>query len=215
MPMDLTAKDIKDYARKFFTGARASHDWDHSERVRRLCLHIGKVEAADLEVLEIAAYLHDIGRPFQDNSKGAVCHAEKGAEMARALLERYPMSRERKENIIHSIRSHRFRGTSVPQSMEAKILFDADKLDSIGAIGIARTFLFAGELGAKLHNSSINPEETQPYTEEDTGFREFKVKLSKIKDRMLTAEGARLAAERHAFMEEFFRRFLLEYEGRE
>jgi uncharacterized protein len=215
MPMDLTAKDIKDYARKFFTDAQASHAWDHSERVRRLCLHIGRAEAADLEVLEIAAYLHDIGRPFQDKSKGAVCHAEKGAEMARALLEPYPMSRERKENIIHSIRSHRFRGTGAPQSMEAKVLFDADKLDSIGAIGIARAFLFAGEVGAKLHNSGINPEETRPYTEEDTGFREFKVKLSKVKDRMLTAEGARLAAERHAFMEEFFRRFLLEYEGRE
>jgi uncharacterized protein len=211
--MTLTANDIKDYVRKFFAGTQASHDWDHSERVRRLCLHIGKAEGADLEILEIAAYLHDIGRPLQDKSKGAVCHAEKGAEMARALLEGYAISRERKENIIHSIRSHRFRGTSEPRSIEAKVLYDADKLDSIGAIGIARTFLFAGEVGAKLHNPGINPEETQPYTEEDTGFREFKVKLSKIKDRMLTAEGARLAMERHAFMEEFFHRFLLEYEG--
>jgi uncharacterized protein len=211
--MALTPNDIKAYAKKCFAGAQASHDWDHSERVVRLCLYIGKAEGADLEVLEIAAYLHDIGRPFQDESKGAICHAEKGAEMARALLEGYPISKDRKENIIHAIRSHRFRGAVVPLSIEAKVLFDADKLDSIGAVGIARAFLFAGEVGAKLHNSSINPEETKPYSEEDTGFREFKVKLSKIKNRMLTAEGARLAAERHAFMEEFFDRFLLEYEG--
>jgi uncharacterized protein len=211
--MPPTPNDIKAYAQKCFADAQASHDWDHSERVRRLCLHIGKAEGADLEVLEIAAYLHDVGRSFQDESKGAICHAEKGAEMARSLLEDYPISRDRKENIIHSIRSHRFRGAIVPNSVEAKVLFDADKLDSIGAIGIARAFLFAGELGAKLHNSGINPEEAHPYSEEDTGFREFKVKLSKIKGKMLTAEGARLAAERHAFMEEFFHRFLVEYEG--
>ncbi|MBE9569906.1 MAG: phosphohydrolase, partial [Proteobacteria bacterium] len=74
-------------------------------------------------------------------------------------------------------------------------------------------FQFAGEIGAKLHNPSINPEDTEPYTEEDTGYREFKVKLSKIKGRMLTPEGHRMARERHIFMEKFFERFLQEYEG--
>jgi uncharacterized protein len=73
--------------------------------------------------------------------------------------------------------------------------------------------LFAGEVGAKLHNPYINPEDTRPYTAEDTGYREFKLKLSKIKDRMLTAEGRRMAKERHAFMETFFERFLQEHEG--
>jgi uncharacterized protein len=211
--MVFTVQEIKIYAQKCFDGAQGSHDWDHSERVRRLCLKIGKAEGADLEVVEIAAYLHDIGRPYQDESKGAVCHAQKGAEMARALLEGYPMSTERKENIIRSIQSHRFRGNCRPLSIEARVLFDADKLDSIGAIGIARTFLFAGEVGAKLHSPGADPEKTEPYSVEDTGFREFNVKLSKIRDRMLTAEGARLASERHDFMEQFFHRFLLEFEG--
>jgi uncharacterized protein len=74
--------------------------------------------------------------------------------------------------------------------------------------------LFAGEVGAKLHNPQADLRNTRPYTEEDTGYREFKLKLSKIKDRMLTAEGKRLAEERHAFMEGFFERLQQEYEGK-
>jgi uncharacterized protein len=97
--------------------------------------------------------------------------------------------------------------------LEARTLFDADKLDSIGAIGIGRAFLFAGEVGAKLHNPEMDLHNTQPYTEQDTGYREFKLKLSKIKDRMLTVEGRRLARERHAFMEEFFERLQQEWDG--
>ncbi|MBN2125674.1 MAG: phosphohydrolase, partial [Deltaproteobacteria bacterium] len=88
------------------------------------------------------------------------------------------------------------------------------KLDAIGAIGIGRAFLFAGEVGAKLHTPHLRPEETLPYTQEDTGYREFRLKLSKIRDRMLTREGKRMAEGRHAFMERFFERFLDEYEGR-
>jgi len=198
---------------KCFSKATGSHDWDHTQRVYNLCMHIGEVEGADMEVLKIAAYLHDVGRPYQDESKGTICHGEKGADMARALLEEYPVSDAQKANIIHSIKSHRFRGKCQPETLEAKILFDADKLDATGAIGIARTFQFAGELGAKLHNPSIKPEDTEPYTEEDTGYREFKLKLSKIKDRMLTSEGRRMARERHGFMEMFFERFLQEYRG--
>jgi uncharacterized protein len=176
-------------------------------------MHIGEAEGADLEVLEIAAYLHDVGRSFEDMSKGAVCHGEKGAEIATKVLAGYPVSDEQKANIIHCVRSHRFRGDRQPETLEAKVLFDADKLDAIGAVGIARTFLFAGEVGAKLHNPHVEPEDTEPYSEEDTGYREYTLKLSRIKDRMLTTEGRRLAAQRHAFVEAFFDRLTEEYEG--
>ncbi|MBW1740907.1 MAG: HD domain-containing protein [Deltaproteobacteria bacterium] len=208
-----TIEDIKAFAVKHFSSARGSHDWEHTQRVYNLCMHIGRVEGADLEVLEIAAYLHDVGRSYEDESKGTVCHAERGAEIACGLLEKYPISDKQKANIIHCIRSHRFRGNRQPETLEAKVLFDADKLDAIGAVGIGRAFLFAGEVGAKLHNPYINVEETEAYTEEDTGYREFKLKLSKIKDRMLTGEGKHMAQERHAFMEMFFQRFNEEYEG--
>ena len=69
------------------------------------------------------------------------------------------------------------------------MLFDADKLDAIGAVGVARAFLFAGEVGARLHNPEVRIEETQPYTADDTGYREYRVKLCRIRDRMLTATG--------------------------
>ena len=209
----MTIDDIKRFAMESSSKAPGSHDWDHTLRVFNLCMHIGRVEGADMEVLAIAAYLHDIARPFQDESKGNVCHAEKGAEMASELLNKVAISNDRKANIIHAIRTHRFRQSAGPDTLEAKILFDSDKLDAIGAIGIGRAFQFAGEVGAKLHNPLIAPEDSEPYSTDDTGYREFRLKLLKIKDRMLTREGRRIAKQRHEFMELFFEKFLREYEG--
>lgn len=205
---------VKERAKKLFEGALNSHNWEHTLRVYKLCGRIGAAEGADMDVLLIAAYLHDIGRCSQDASNGAVCHAEKGAEMTRSIIQDLPLSDMQKENIIHCVRSHRFRGNHAPRTVEAKILFDADKLDSIGAVGVARAFLFAGEVGARLHNPDIDVEDARPYSKDDTGFREFKVKLTKIKDRILTKEGQEMAKERHDFMEEFFKRFLEEYDGK-
>jgi uncharacterized protein len=205
--------DIEAFVRRRLNGARASHDWEHTLRVLRLCERIGVVEGVDMDVLRVAAYLHDIGRAYQDDSLGAVCHAEKGAEIANPLIQALCLTERQKENILHCIRSHRFRGNHPPRTPEAKVLFDADKLDAIGAVGIARAYLFAGEVGARLHNPHIDIEKTAPYSKNDTGFREFKVKLCKIRDRILTKEGRRLADERHEFMEQFFERFIKEYEG--
>lgn len=204
---------VRRIAEKFFAGARGSHDWEHTLRVFSLCKRIGSQEGADMDVLLVAAYLHDIGRSYQDASNGAVCHAAKGAEMAIPIVAKLPLSEKQKENVIHSVRSHRFRGNQPPQTTEAKVLFDADKLDAIGAVGVARAFLFAGEVGARLHSPGLNVEETAPYSEHDTGYREYKVKLSKIRDRILTPAGKQLASERHDFMAQFFKRFMQEYEG--
>ena len=205
---------VKRKAYTYFQGARGSHNWDHTLRVYRLCKRIGAAEGVDMDVLLTAAYLHDIARGQQDNTNGAVCHAEKGARLATAVLEDLPLSAEQKENILHCIRSHRFRGDLEPRTPEARVLFDADKLDAIGAVGVARAYLFAGEIGARLHSQDADIEDTQPYTEDDTGYREFKVKLCKIKDRILTREGRKLAADRHSIMEDFFNRLLEEYEGK-
>lgn len=176
-------------------------------------MKIGKVEGADLDTLGIAAYLHDIGRPFQDMARGKVCHAEKGAELASKILLKTDISEDCRNNIIHSIRTHRFRNNSRPETLEARVLFDADKLDSIGAVGIGRAFLFAGEVGATLHNPDIAPEDCESYSINDTCYREYRIKLRKVKDRILTGEGYRIALERHRFMEAFFKRFLMEHSG--
>jgi uncharacterized protein len=207
--------EIGRHAQKAFADASGSHDWQHSLRVHRLCLRIGPEAGADRVVLEAAAYLHDIGRASQDNSNGAICHAAKGARIAEALLTPLPLEAGQKQNIIHCVRAHRYRSDCNPQTIEAKVLFDADKLDSIGAIGIARAYLFAGELGACLHNPDLAPEKAEPYSVNDTGHREFVVKLSKIKDRMMTDPGRRIAKGRHDFMVTFFDRFLNEHAGRD
>lgn len=205
---------IKNIARTYFENAKGSHDWEHTQRVVGLCNRVGPREGADMMVLTAAAYLHDIGRVVQDESNGSVCHAIQGAEMARHILAPIPLEPFQKENIVHCVRAHRYREGCAPETIEAKVLFDADKLDGIGAVGVARAYLFAGELGARLHTPDMRPNETRPYSRDDTGYREFVVKLINVKDRILTSEGRRLAEGRHAFMVAFFERFLDEYAGK-
>ena len=130
------------------------------------------------------------------------------------ILEELLLSVSAKDNIIHCVRSHSFRENHAPATLEARVLFDADKLDAIGAVGVARAYLFAGEVGARLHNADIDVTAAPAYSENDTGYREYLVKLRHIHTRMLTTEGRRLAAERHTFMEVFFERFISEIEGR-
>ena len=200
-------------AYEFFKDSRTSHNWDHTLRVYRLCERIGAAEGVDMDVLLAAAYLHDIARSHQDESNGAICHAERGARLAEPVVAKLPLRPDQKDNILHCIRSHRFRSSHQPQSAEAKVLFDADKLDAIGAVGVARAFLFAGEVGARLQSDKTDIEATRTYSIDDTAYREFKVKLCKIKDRILTPAGQTLAADRHLFTEAFFKRFLEEYKG--
>jgi uncharacterized protein len=207
-------QQIRNKAAIYFENSSGSHDWSHTERVYRLCMKLAPLEGADAEIVAIAALLHDVGRNEQDQSKGRICHAESGARIARELLQDFGLAGEKVNHVIHCIEAHRFRGNKQPLTKEAKVLFDADKLDSIGAIGIGRAFQFAGEVGARLHNGAIDLERTRSYSREDTAYREFTVKLSKVKDRMLTEEGKRIAQERHRFMVEFFDRLNAEAEGR-
>jgi uncharacterized protein len=204
---------IRKEAKKFFVSAQGSHDWGHAERVCGLCMRIGKREKADLEILKLASVLHDIGREEETKSKGKVCHAERSAALAREILEKLSFEKNETDKIIHCIETHRFRGKERPKSKEAKVLFDADKLDSIGAVGIGRAFLFAGEIGAKLHSEGVVIEKTRGYTKEDTAYREFMVKLRRVKSKMLTKTGRKLASQRHQFMADFFKRLDQEVEG--
>jgi uncharacterized protein len=205
---------IRKSAQTHFRGARPSHGFDHTERVLALALHVGKKEGADLTVLTLAALLHDIGRRAEDASQGELCHAEVGSEMARKILRKHRLPDDVIDKVVHCIRHHRYRRGSTPATIEARVLFDADKLDAIGAIGIGRAFLFAGENGARLHNTpGIDPLATRAYSSEDTAYREFLAKLRHVHERMLTREGKRLAEKRHAFMERFFDQMQEEIEG--
>jgi len=193
---------------------RGSHDREHTERVLNMAVHIAKKENADIETVEASALLHDIGRNKQDNSKGKVSHAVISAELAYPILSEAGYKDEEIKRILHCIESHRYRSGPSPKTIEARCLFDADKLDAIGAIGIGRAFVFAGEVGAAVHIQDLDIENTESYTRQDTAYREFKVKLELIKDRMYTNEGKFIARERHEYMVAFFDRLDKEAKGR-
>ena len=210
---------IKREAMEFFKNASGCHDWSHIERVHKLALKIGKAESADLNIIELAVFLHDIGRKEEFRQKGAFCHAEKGADLARKILKKYNFKKDFIEAVVHCVAVHRFRKGGAPESLEAKVLFDADKLDSIGAVGIARDFLFAGGSGSNClytgrEKELAKSDKDYSFTKEDSAFLEYELKLKKIKDKMLTKKGKEMARKRHQFMEDYFRQFWKEVAGK-
>lgn len=197
-------EQLKSISRVYCEAEGGAHGPDHSLRVLHNATTIGRLMGGRLDVLVPAALLHDIGRKDESQSFGQICHAQRGAELAAPLLDKLGYTPVAIEAICHCIRTHRYRDNKQPQSLEAKILFDADKLDSIGAIGIGRAFLFAGQIGARLHNPEVDPFATLPYSLDDTAYREFVVKMSAIRKQMLTSAGRKMAEQRHAFMHTFF-----------
>ncbi len=202
--------------RRILTSVPACHDWDHTKRVLRNARHLARVEGAGATVVEFAAVLHDIGRARELADRGKTCHAELGARLADRLLRRAGVPDIAFiEHVVACVRTHRYRSRNgeTPATLEAKVVFDADKLDSVGAVGVGRAFHFAGRFGARLHNTAAEALASDSYSTEDTAFREYLVKLRKIPERMLTAEGRRLALERRRFMDRFFEQFGREVDG--
>jgi uncharacterized protein len=202
------------FARERMSRLRSSHGWDHMERVVRLAEKIGRTEKqADPFIVKIAAILHDIARADEQETNGGLCHAELGGKIAYEFLTESGLDAERSGRVRDCILAHRYRNDRAPETIEAKILYDADKLDSIGAVGVGRAFLFSGEVGARLHNPDIDARLTRAYSEEDTAYREYLVKLQFIYGKMLTKEGKRIAAKRHRFMVRFFSQLKDEMQG--
>jgi len=212
-------KKIEQEARKYFKGASGCHDWSHVERVRATALRIARTEKVDIAIVEISVLLHDIGRKEEMESQGAICHAEKGAALSREILTSFGFDAETIEAVAHCVLTHRYRNQRVPQTIEAKVLFDADKMDSIGAIGVARDFLFAGNAGSNnLYTGNekhlAKTGKDYSYTKEDSAILEYEVKLKYVKDKMMTKTGNLFARERHLFMKQFFERFWQEIKGK-
>ena len=198
----LIYKEVK----KELESAPGCHDFDHTLRVLQNAEKLAEeIPEADIRIVRLAALLHDIARPREMKAKGSFCHAEEGAVICREILENYGFPKKIVENVCDCIRSHRFRGNGCkPSSIEAKIIYDADKLDSIGAIGIGRAFHFAGRENARVHNSSEDALNSEAYSREDSAYREYLVKLRHVPAQMFTEPGKRLAAERGEFMHQFF-----------
>ncbi len=207
-------KLIRQFVRRKLANNRCGHDFDHTMRVYHNALKLAEQCGGDLEIIAAAALLHDIGRCEETRTRGAVCHAQIGAVIARKYLEKRNFDEAFVNNVVHCIERHRFRKNLAPETAEAKILFDADKLDSIGPVGIGRAFLFAGNSGARLHNSKEQALKADEYSYQDTAYREYLVKLRKVHERMLTEPGRRLALYYTEFMKNFFNEMNLQIKGK-
>ena len=202
----------------------SAHNLDHVFRVYNLCLLLAKYEKdVNLEVLIPSALLHDIARVEESVDKtGDIDHAVLGSEIAGDILRKLEYEEENIDKIKHCIITHRFRTGNQPSTIEAKILFDSDKLDVIGACGIARTFMLAGQFGQRL---TVN-ESLEDYLNTNTvkngrikdvsshtPFIEYEVKFKKIPDKLYTRKAKEIGIRRLKFMEEYFSRLKLEIKG--
>ena len=182
--MDAAFEKIGRHVRTVLKDA-GSHGMDHTERVTRLCRIIGEHEHADMAVLIPAALLHDIARPLEKEQ--GLPHEMEGSRMAEAYLASIHYNPALIPAISAAIRTHRFRSDEKPATPEARILSDADKLDALGAVGIARTFMRAAEHGGDIGDAVVH----------------FHDKLLKLKDLMYTKTAREMAGKRHAFLTTF------------
>ena len=197
-----------DFARSLYENGGGGHDFDHVLRVTALAERIAAAEGADGAVVRTAALLHDVGE-----SEGREDHHLRGAMKARALLAEEPEAFV--EAVAHAIEAHRFRAAPAPVTLEAQCLSDADKLDAIGAIGVARAYAYAGAHDTalwKLPWQAIATGQGDAVRSPDdlggdyTPVHEFVYKLDRLPDRLYTATARVIAAERQRFMRTFFDR---------
>jgi uncharacterized protein len=204
-------------AHLWYTGADAVHDFDHVLRVFHTAERLGQLEGADLEILRAAALLHDAADAAPGPGSKRRDHQHASADFAGRILKEEGWSADRIAAVQHCIRAHRFRDNSEPPaSLEAKILFDADKLDVLGAIGAARVIAYAALDGKPFYSPPsgkfLQTGQEEP-GEPHSSYHEHLFKLRKVAERMFTASAKALAAERLAYLDQFFERLIAEWEG--
>jgi uncharacterized protein len=202
-------------ARSYFEGVSPCHDFEHVRRVVATAKRLadatetgehGPQRDVDRDVLVAAGWLHDVGRDRED--RGEIDdHATWGASEARDVLQDLGVGDDvNLDAVAHCIHAHRFSNDVEPETVEAELLSDADNLDATGAVGIARVFAYAGEHGRTLYDPDLPPSEDESPAGE-TSFNHFHEKILHLEDRMYTDAGRALAADRHAYVEDYLDRF--------
>ncbi len=203
------------FVKKQLENAEGGHDWFHMERVYKNALLIASEEDCDLTVVQLGALLHDIAdSKFHDGDETI------GPKTARAFLENEKVDEATIQHVIKIIENISFKGGNFEKqfnSKELEIVQDADRLDAIGAIGIARTFNYGGFKNRALYNPEIAPNLNMTKEEyknsEAPTLNHFYEKLLLLKDKMNTETGKKIALERHKYMENFLSQFYAEWEG--
>ena len=206
-----------EYVKAEQAGESSGHDWWHTYRVWKNAQHLASKElSCDIVIVELAALLHDIADHKFHGGDLSV-----GPKVAREWLEGLQVPISIIDRITQIIASLSFKGANVKDqmdSLEGRIVQDADRLDAIGAIGVARTFAYGGHAGHDMYDPTLSPtlhSSFEAYTsEKSTTVNHFYEKLLLLKDRMHTSAAKRIAEERHRFMETFLTQFFQEWEGK-
>ena len=203
------------FVKQKLENAEAGHDWFHIERVYKNALLIAQDEVCDIQIVKLGALLHDIADSKFNNGDETV-----GPKVAREFLESQNASDETITHVVNIIENISFKGGNFEKkfnSKELEIVQDADRLDALGAIGIARTFNYGGFKNRQLYNPNIAPKinmSKEEYKDSTAPtLNHFYEKLLLLKDKMNTQAGKRIAQERHKFMELFLSQFYAEWEG--
>ncbi|GAA0480715.1 HD domain-containing protein [Salinibacillus aidingensis] len=193
-----------------FAGDTTGHDQWHMKRVVKLAKQLAEKEKADSFICQLAAYVHDIP------DEKLVNDIEAAVKEIFTFLKDEGVPEQVRHQIWLAFKDVSFKGNHmVPETLEGKIVQDADRLDALGAIGIARTFAYGGATGAKMFNpKSVDTVQKQDYRSHDkTTINHFYEKLLKLKDLMNTESAKKMAADRHQYMEQFLNRFYAEWNG--
>jgi uncharacterized protein len=203
------------FVKQKLENAESGHDWFHIERVYKNAVLIAETESCDLMIVKLGALLHDIADSKFNNGDETI-----GPKVAREFLESQNTSEEIITHVVNIIENISFKGGNFEKkftSKELEIVQDADRLDAIGAIGIARTFNYGGFKNRPIYNPSIAPQTNMTKEEyknsEAPTLNHFYEKLLLLKDKMNTKTGRKIAEERHKFMELFLSQFYAEWEG--
>jgi uncharacterized protein len=212
--MNLSAEQLLSKVESQFSGDSSGHDLPHIQRVLHLARILQEHEGGDVRVIEFAAVLHDISDHKFNGGK-----LNEGGTVARTILMEEDLPADFIDRVSEIIDLVSFKGAltaSEQLNLEAQIVQDADRLDALGAIGIARTFAYGGFKGQEMYNPELKPTLHQDFksyaNSKTTSVNHFYEKLLLLKDRLNTETAKRIAADRHSFMEEFLERFLSEWE---
>jgi uncharacterized protein len=184
----------------------SAHDPEHIFRVLYLSLNIASkiVENINFDILITSCLLHDIGREEQYKNQN-ICHAEVGGVMAKEFLLKNGWTEKDSDHVKNCISTHRFRGNNVPETLEAKILFDSDKLDVVGCLGIARTLMYKGIVGNNLYeikDGKIRFGENKD--DKETFLTEYNFKLKNLYDKFYTKEASEMAKSQKESAQSFY-----------
>lgn len=209
-------KKTREYIKRLMSGEGTGHDWFHIDRVVKNAKLISKKEGGDMFIIELSALLHDIADwKFHDGDMKI------GARKTEEWLKKLGVEAKDIQKVVEIVEHISYKGGTnkrVMQSIEGKIVQDADRLDAIGALGIARVFAFGGSMKRAIHDPSIKPKLLKSFEaykkRTQTSINHFYEKLLLLKNKMNTNTGKQLAQKRHEFMEKYLEQFYSEWDGK-